>query len=418
VLRGFISEAAAGWFGDNKLFLAVLLLSLFGVAMVYSAGQLDIPDSRVAGVWRMQLVWLGISLFALLVTMSVPTRWIEWVAWPGYLIGLGLLVATLAFGTGGHGVSAGVRRWIQIGPFLLQPAQFANLATIILLARIVGRWKTLPESLFALWLPVVVTIVPMGLVMMQPDLGTAIVFGAILLAVLYWGGTPVPLLAFALSPALGLLVAFEPWLFSMYMVVLIGALYFYRGEIWTRVTVLAANLAAGTIALPLWNSLAPYQQARLLVFLDPTLDPQGTGYHVLQSRIAIGSGGLFGKGFTLGTQKRLAFLPEQHTDFIYSVVGEELGFLGAILVLLLLGYVLLRLVRIAERVPDTFAGLVVFGIFGAWFTHVVINVGMTVGVMPVTGLPLPFISYGGSFLVASFIAVGIAQRIAARQTVG
>ncbi len=137
--------------------------------------------------------------------------------------------------------------------------------------------------------------------------------------------------------------------------------------------------------------------------------------HVIQSRVAIGSGGFLGKGFTLGTQKRLAFLPEQHTDFIFAVIGEEFGFLGAMLVLVLFGLVLWRLAKIAERVPDPFAGIVVFGIFGAWFAHVVENIGMTVGVTPVTGIPLPFISYGGSFLLATYIALGIAERIATEQ---
>ena len=136
---------------------------------------------------------------------------------------------------------------------------------------------------------------------------------------------------------------------------------------------------------------------------------------MIQSRVAIGSGGLFGKGFTQGTQKRLAFLPEQHTDFIFSVIGEETGFIGTTLVLLAFGIILWRLVKVAERVADPFAGIVVFGIFGAWFAHILVNVGMTVGVMPVTGIPLPFLSYGGSFLLATFLALAIVQRIAAEQ---
>ena len=137
--------------------------------------------------------------------------------------------------------------------------------------------------------------------------------------------------------------------------------------------------------------------------------------HVIQSRVAIGSGGLLGKGYTLGTQKRLAFLPEQHTDFIFSVVGEEFGFVGTMAVLAAFGFVLWRLAKIAERVADPFAGVVVFGIFGAWFAHIIVNIGMTVGVMPVTGIPLPFLSYGGSFLLATFVALGIAERIASEQ---
>jgi rod shape determining protein RodA len=167
------------------------------------------------------------------------------------------------------------------------------------------------------------------------------------------------------------------------------------------------------VAPLLWDKLKPYQQRRLLVFLDPQNDPRASGYHVIQSQVAIGSGGWFGKGWTLGTQKRLAFLPAQHTDFIFSVVGEEWGFIGVALVLLAFGLIFWRLVRVSEKSSDPFASLVPFGIFGSWFAHVLVNTGMTVGIMPITGIPLPFISYGGSFLLVNLLAMAIVQRIAA-----
>lgn len=403
-----------GIVGDPILLGMVLGMAAFGVAMIYSAGQVDVPDASAASAWRRQLVWLGISLVALLVVMRVEVKWFEWAALPFYLISVAALLATLFVGTGG-GTAAGVRSWLQIGSLRAQPAQFANLATILLLGRVLGQRREPPQGLAALLKPVAIVAVPLALVVLQPDMGTAMVFGALLLAALYWGGAPAGVLFMLVSPIFGLLLAFQVWLFSAYMVILIAFLYVYRVYLWEGMVVAAANLAAGTIALPLWNTLAPYQKARLQVFLDPSLDPRGAGWNVIQSRVAIGSGGLVGKGFTLGTQKRLAFLPEQHTDFIFSVVGEETGFLGTTLVLVVFGLILWRLVRIAERVADPFAGMAVFGIFGAWFTHIVVNVGMTVGVMPVTGIPLPFLSYGGSFLLASFVALGIAQRIAAEQ---
>jgi rod shape determining protein RodA len=197
------------------------------------------------------------------------------------------------------------------------------------------------------------------------------------------------------------------------MVILTLSLYFYRYRLYLveSVAVVLANLAAGTVALPLWNSLAEYQRNRLLVFLDPTIDPRGAGWQIIQSKVAIGSGGLFGKGFTLGTQKRLDFLPEQHTDFIFSVVGEELGFLGVLMVILAFSFVFLRLVRLAAGAEDPFAGLVIFGIFGAWITHVFVNIGMTVGLLPITGIPLPFLSYGGSFLLMSWVGLAVAVRV-------
>jgi rod shape determining protein RodA len=400
--------------GDIPLLVVAVALGVFGVAMVYSAGQLDVP-SFVTDLWRMQVMWLGMALGAFLVVTRIQARWYEWAAVPMYVAGVLLLVLTLAIG-GGQGTAASQKSWIFIGPVAIQTAQFALIATILMLARVMGAWREPPETIWALWKPIAIVGVPLVLVMAQPDLGTAMVSIAILLATMYWGGVPMGQLFMLLSPVLALFLAFQGWMFSVYMLLIIAFLYFYRARLSEWVAVLGANLAAGAIAVPLWNSLAPYQRARLLVFLDPSIDPRGSGWHVIQSKVAIGSGGLFGKGWTLGTQKRLAFLPEQHTDFIFSVVGEELGFLfGAVPVLIAFGFILWRLARIAERVTDPFAGIVVFGIFGAWFAHMLVNIGMTAGVMPITGIPLPFLSYGGSFLVATFVALAMAQRIAAEQ---
>jgi rod shape determining protein RodA len=392
----------------------VLGLSLFGVAMIYSAGQLDAVNPAVARVWRMQFIWLGLAVFALFVVMRIQVRWLEWIAVPAYVLGILVLVATLVIGTGA-GTAEGTKSWIRIGSVGVQPAQFANVATVLMLGRVMGGWREAPPSLIALWKPVSIVAVPLLLVFAQPDLGTAMVFGGVLIATLYWAGTPLGLLFMLLSPMIGLFLAFWSWIFSVYMILLILFLFFYRMYLWESAVVLAANLAAGTVALPVWNALEPYQRNRFTVFLDPYSDPRGAGYHHIQSRVAIGSGGLFGQGYLEGSQKRLAFLPEQHTDFIYAVIGEELGFLGAALVLAAYAVILWRLIRLAERISDPFAGVVVFGIFGAWFTHILVNIGMTVGVMPITGIPLPFLSYGGSFLLATYIALGVAQRVALEQ---
>jgi len=402
-------------FGDPLLGLTVLALTIFGIAMVYSAGQVDQPRPGVALAWRQQIIWLGISLVAMFLVMRVQVRWIEWVAKPIYIIGLVALVATLIVGTG-QGTAEGTKSWLRLGPMMVQPSQFANLATVLMLGRVMGSWREPPSSLFDLWKPIMIVAVPMGLVFLQPDLGTSMVFAGIMIATLYWAGTPLGLLFMLVSPLFGLLTAIAPWVFSVYMIALCIFLYFYRAYFWEAALVVLLNLAAGTIAAPLWNSLDEYQQNRLLVFLDPSKDPRGAGYNVRQSRVAIGSGGLIGKGFTEGTQKRLSFLPEQHTDFIFAVIGEELGFLfGTLVVVLTYGIILSRLVKLAERLPDPFAGIVVFGIFGAWFTHIMVNIGMTVGLMPITGIPLPFLSYGGSFLLATYFALGIAQRMASEQ---
>jgi rod shape determining protein RodA len=405
-------ERARGIVGDPWLALLVIGLALFGVAMIYSAGVLDTPRQAISGLWQRQLLWLFIGLvMAVFIMWAVQLRWVEWAAWPFYLVTVGMLVAALFIGTG-YGTGQATRRWIDLGPLLLQPAQFANLAAVLLLARVVGGWRAPPQSVFDLWAPIAIVLVPMALVVVQPDLGTSLVFVVLLLATLFWGGTPYGVLFMLVSPGIGLLLAFQPWLFSLYMVGLIAFLLLYRPAVRDTVFVLVTNLAAGTIAIPVWESLAPYQKNRLLVFMDPSMDPQGAGYQLIQSQVAIGAGGLTGQGFTLGSQKRLDFLPEQHTDFIFSVIGEEFGFLGTTTVLLIFGMIFWRLTRVAEKAADPFAGILAFGVFSVWFTHSLVNIGMTIGVMPITGIPLPFLTYGGSFLLVTFLGFGLVQRAA------
>ncbi|HET8654789.1 MAG TPA: rod shape-determining protein RodA [Longimicrobiaceae bacterium] len=398
--------------GDIPLAIAVLMLTAFGVAMVYSAGVLDVPNRLVAGLWRSQLLWFMLALVGAPFILRIPVIWLEWAAQPMYALALVLLVLTLLIG-GGAGTAASVSGWIHIGPVGFQTSEFAKIAVIMMLARVLGSWRESPKTIWALWRPVAVVAVPMGLVMLQPDLGTAIVFGSILLAMLFWAGTPLPTLFFLVSPVIGLFLSINPWVWGAFIIALALFLYFvYKPYLSEGVTIMLANIVAGSIALPLWNKLQPYQKNRFMVFLDPMVDPRGAGYNLIQSRVAIGSGGLWGKGFTEGTQKRLAFLPEQHTDFIFSVVGEELGFIGVALVLFTFGFIFWRLVRIAERSSDPFASLIPFGLFGSWFAHVLVNTGMTVGIMPITGIPLPFVSYGGSFLFVNLLAVAMVERIA------
>jgi len=401
------------WICDPPLVLAVLCLSLFGVAMIYSAGVLNYPSPVTQDIWQRQLLWLFLAMGAFAVLTRVPLGWFEWAALPAFVASLLLLFATVAIGTG-SGTAAGIKSWLNIGGFRFQPAEVAKIATILALARLLSTRREAFQYLRELVAPVAVVGLPLALVILQPDLGTALAFVGILFAMLYWGGTPVPLLVLLASPGLGLILSYNTWVWGPYIVILTLSLFFYRYRLYLveSVGVVLANVAAGTVALPLWRSLADYQRNRLLVFLDPGVDPRGAGWHLIQSKVAIGSGGLTGKGFTLGSQKRLDFLPEQHTDFIFSVVGEEFGFLGTSLVILVFAFVLLRLVWLAGRAADPFAGLVIFGIFGAWITHIFVNIGMTVGLVPITGIPLPFVSYGGSFLLMSWVALATAVRVA------
>ena len=401
------------WVGDPALFLAVLLMTAFGLAMIYSAGVLNIPSPVTEGAWIRQAQWVVIALVAFTVIRQIGPRWIEWIAVPAYVVSVLLLVATLIVGTGA-GTAAGVKSFLDFGFIRFQPSELAKLATILALARYLGSRPDDPTTIRSLVAPAAIVGVPLVLVILQPDLGTALAFVGILFAALFWAGTPIGLMALLLSPGVALVLSFDPRIWAAFFMLLVGALYLYRYRLLLveSLSVVLANLAAGTISTPLWNSLAGYQQNRILVFLDPSVDPRGAGYHVIQSMVAIGSGGPTGKGFTAGTQKRFDFLPEQQTDFIFSVIGEELGYLGTILTLSLFAFILYRLVRMAEGEADPFAGLVIFGIFGAWLVHIFVNVGMTVGMVPVTGIPLPFVSYGGTFLLMCWIAVGVAARLA------
>ena len=401
------------WSLDAPLVAAVIALSLFGVAMIYSAGVVHIPNPVTTGAWIRQAVWLAVALTAFSTLSRVPMRWLEWVSVPAYVLSVVLLAATLVIGVG-RGTAAGVKSWIDLGFISFQPSEIAKISTVLVVARLLSQRDSGLLSLKDLVAPAALVALPLALVMRQPDLGTAMAFVGILFAMLYWAGTPVPLLLLVASPVLGLFLSFDTTVWGIYICCVFAFLYHYRYHLFLfeSVAVLLANFATATISRPLWSSLAEYQQNRILVFLNPEVDPRGAGYQVIQSKVAVGSGGFWGQGFTLGPQKRYDFLPEQHTDFIFSVIGEELGFRGTVIALLAFTFVLSRLVRMAERSSDPFAGLVIMGIFGAWLVHIFVNIGMTVGVVPITGIPLPFVSYGGTFLLMSWVAVAIAVRVA------
>ncbi|MDH3224310.1 MAG: rod shape-determining protein RodA [Gemmatimonadota bacterium] len=408
-----MKRARPAWSREPRFALALLALSLWGLAMIYSAGVLNVPSPVTQRIWMRHGALLVAALMGFAVVARVPTRWFEWISLPAFIFWTAVLGVTLAVGTGA-GTASGVKAFLSIGGFRFQPSEAAKIATILYLARVLSSRDRPPRDLRDLLTPAAIVGVPLALVVLQPDLGTALAFLGILFASLFWAGTPWPILLLLASPGFALVLSFDTRLWSAYVILLFAGLYLYRFrlDLAESVAVFMANVAAGTIAGPLWSSLASYQKNRILVFLDPSVDPQGAGWQLIQSKVAVGSGGLFGKGFTLGTQKRLDFLPEQHTDFIFGVVGEEFGFVGTSLTLLVFLYAFSQMIKMAEGSKDPFAGLVIFGTLGAWLTHVFVNVGMTIGLVPITGIPLPFISYGGSFLLMSWLAAGIMIRVA------
>lgn len=377
-----------------------LILSIGGIALIYSAEQTAVGEPTA--YWQFQTIWLFIAIVAYAAAGSMQMRWLEKLALPAYAISILLLVAVLAFPA-----ISGARSWIRLGGIGFQPSEFAKIATILMVARWVASRETAPRELSDLAVPAGIVALPALLTLIQPDLGTTTVFVLLLAGLAFWSGARPVMVFFLLSPIVSILLTFSLPLWSIYIVALGVTLVLVNPRRGAWVYVGATNLMMGIVSLPLWNSLAGYQQRRLLVFLQPDVDPQGAGWNVIQSKVAIGSGGFLGKGFLEGTQKRLAFLPERHTDFIFSVLGEELGFIGVLVALALFAALLYEGVRIAERNPDAFGSTLAFGLVVMIFGHVAINTAMTVGLMPITGLPLPFLSKGGSFLVVCFVAVGL-----------
>jgi rod shape determining protein RodA len=396
---------------DRQLVTVTLGLMLFGLATLYSAGQTDVP-TRAAGVWHRQFLWVGIGLVAGWTVFHVSLRVLEWMAPALYGLSILLLGIVLWVGTGA-GTAESSHSWLSVGGHQIgQPSELAKVATVLMLARYLSSRKEPPRSLRDLIGPGLIVGVPCLMVLKQPDLGSAVVFIGIFFAMMFWTGVRPRLLFLLATPGISLLLAFNTLAWSIWIIIFVLIIIAWRPYVWDWVVFLTANVAMGAIAMPLWKRLAPYQQNRLLTFLNPEVDPRAAGYHAIQSRVAIGSGGWFGTGYTAGPQKRLAFLPEQHTDFVFSVVGEELGFVGVLMALTLFLALFLVLLRIARRATDPFSSLAVFGIVGLFFTHVFENVGMTVNLMPITGIPLPLFSYGGSFFIICCLCLGLALRVA------
>ena len=393
---------------DWPLALAVAGLVGIGLLTVYSATS--IPGAH-QGLWMKQLIWCVLAFGAAWIVAAIHYRLYDSLAWPLYAISLVLLVAVLAVGTS----KMGAKRWIDIGPLQFQPSEIAKIATTFVLARFFDHAR-LDLNKMRWWLPpLFIALVPFVLVAKEPDLGTGLSFPVMLVAMYFWAGMPLGRLLLGLSPVFNVALFFVTGSIWWFVGLFAALLAFARPKIGLLVGILAINTAVA-VALPnLWNHLHDYQKRRIETFLNPDHDPYGAGYQIIQSKIAIGSGGVTGKGYLKGSQKALAFLPMRHTDFIYSVVGEEGGFLGSAVVVLLYAVVIVRGYRLAAVARDGFAGLVAIGVVTALFFHVMVNMLMTVGWAPVTGVPLPFLSYGGTALIVNCVQIGLLQNVALRR---
>lgn len=350
------------------------------IGAVYGAvclGLLLITSAQGVGLMERQLMWVLLGTCLMVATISVDYLTID--LWGGviYVLVLFLLVAVLLVGRS----ALGAQRWIQVGPVPIQPSEIAKVTLVITLAGVVGRREGKWQGLKTFLIPLLHTGLPMALILLQPDLGTSLVFAAITFGIMFVGGCP------------------SKNLFGL-----------YGGGLAAAITWVVLHLKYH-VPIPLKD----YQLMRLIVFMNPSMDPLDSGYHIIQSRIAVGSGQLLGKGLFAGTQNKLAFLPLRHTDFIFSVLAEELGFIGGVLLLCAYIVIILRGLRIASLAKDLTGTLMATGVVSMISFHVIVNVGMTLGLMPVTGLPLPFVSYGGSSMVTNMVGIGLLLSIYARR---
>jgi len=365
-------SVGAAWraFDWQMLIFAVLLTGI-GMAMAYSntiaAGD---PVFDPGSTFGRGLIWCAFATIAFGVATVFDYKWLRTFAWPLYFVNLAILIVTLGIGDG----VSGAARWIALGPFQFQFSELAKILMIIVLANYLASRHEKLGSIWTILGACLLTLPALILVLLQPDLGTSLVLGGILAGMLFMSGSSLRWLA-VLG---GFVIAAVPFA-------------------WTYI-------------------LRDYQKQRLLSFLDPSADPQGSGYQLLQSQIAVGSGGLLGKGLTNGTQNQLDFLPVQTTDFVFALLAEELGFVGAILVFGLFLALVWRILLTAWRSQDPFGLGIASGVASMLLFQLVINVGMVIGIMPITGIPLPFITHGGASLISIAVGLGVLQSVNVRQT--
>ena len=390
------------------LFLAVTLaLMVCGVCLVYSATA-NSEGAFYESFWFKQIIYFACGCLLAVGIVFLKIDWLKRISAPLYILSLVLLCVVLS---SVGDVTKGAGRWIDLGVFKLQPSEFAKIAYLLTISYWLSKHPVSLYKVKSFVVPFLLFIVPFALVLKQPDLSTALVFIAVTFVGFFFAGLTLTDMFLLASPVLSVLFSHsQALIFQVLWGLLICAVVFalIRRRLPKVLTVifLAANILAGYASSMVWNMLEPHQQKRVNTFLDPMSDPLGDGYQVLQSLTAIGSGGLTGKGFGQGSQTNLAFLPEEHTDFIFSVLGEQFGFVGCLFILVLYTLFLWRASSTCKQFADPFITLLTMGACTIFLFHIIVNIAMTVGLMPVTGLPLPFLSYGGSFALTCMVLVG------------
>ncbi len=384
---------------DRVLFWSVVALLVIGIAFVYSATveNVQVPTP----LHTRQIVWALLGLALLFLVTALPIQFFYSTSYILYGLAILLLVGILVD-------VGGSSRWFDLPLGIrFQPSEPAKVALILAAARYLAGRNVSFRRVQDFLVPMALGGLPFLLVARQPDLGTSVIFPVIIIPMLFWRGLPLWAIILLCSPGLSVMTAFSPLTWGLMLLVIGAIIWRARLRRGVAAAVLLTVIAFGVLTPMAWDHLHDYQRQRIVTFLDPQQDRLGAGYHIIQSTVAVGSGGLLGKGYLQGTQTKLNFLPEQHTDFIFSVIAEETGLLGALTVILLFSLILARALRAAAEIRNPFGQLVVVGATAVLFFHFVVNVGMALGLLPITGLPLPFVSYGGSHLLSQMALIGL-----------
>lgn len=394
---------------DKTIFFCVLSLVGIGLLSIYSATY----DAYEGRDFYRQLLWAIIGLLSMLTMMLIPLRWLQRNALAIFFTSLSLLMLVLVVGKRVYGSQS----WLGFAGLGIQPSEFVKITTMLALAAYLSRSDVKATDLKDLVKTSAIIALPIIFIMLQPDFGTSLTYLAMFIPVLYWSGASKFLIIIIIAPAFVAAASIFGTTPFLIILLLLGiGLYLLREENRFFATlVFGANVVVGFVVQIVYDKLPLYQQRRIATFLDPNNDPLGAGYNVIQAKVAIGSGGLFGKGFLRGTQTQLNFIPKQWTDFIFCVPGEEFGFVGAVVVLGLFAILLFHGVRLASITKNRFGSLLAIGFTSLFAFHVFVNIGMSVGLMPVIGIPLPFLSYGGSSLVSYMMIAGLLMNVYANR---
>ncbi len=399
------------------VFLWLALVSL-GLVAIYSTTHGPASEfllSTVQNNFNRQLMWLGVCLVVLAVTLLLPVRFFQHGAYPIYGVMMLLLLLALF---AGHEVN-GARSWLRVGPLQLQVSELAKVGTVLAVAQLLSVRRRSANSVRYAVMAVLLIVFPAAVIVLQNDVGTALVFLGLIPVMLFWSGLPVTTLLLMISPALAgyLAIVYMPAAIAFAILFTVFILWYTRERYLGALAFLFTGGTALVLTFALSSLLQPYQVQRLLSFTNPESAEfrDNVGFHLVQSKAAIGSGGMMGKGFMQGTQTQGAYVPEQSTDFVFSVIGEEFGFVGGMLVLILFGLLFIRIMHVGVQIKHPFGVMVAAGAVGVYLVHVFINVGMATGILPVIGIPLPFLSYGGSALLANSAMLAVILNLAMRR---